>query len=110
MTAEAKAKLANVSDEQVNNMLEALERDGVSTYVDFDQYQIAAMEKLGIDKEEASKIANSAFASALRGKVQSVIDRAIKAKYHAMNKGKDALSAECEAEIQEFMNLKRKLA
>lgn len=96
--------------EQKQNLSEALESESSVALVEMDQYQLAAMEKLGIDSEEMNKIAASAFASALRGKVQSVIDRAIKAKYHAMNKGKDALSAECEAEIQEFMNLKRKLA
>lgn len=96
--------------EQKQNLTEALESESTVALIEMDQFQLSAMEKLGIEQEEMNKMAASAFASVLRGKVQGVIDRAIKAKYHAMNKGKDALSAECESEIQEFMNLKRTLA
>jgi len=99
-----------MTKEQKENLEEALAAEGTVALVVMDQFQLAAMSELGIEQDEMNKMAASAFASVLRGKVQGVIDRAIKAKYHALNKGKEALANECESEIQKFMNLKRKLA
>jgi hypothetical protein len=63
--------------------------------------------ELGIDIADAGKFAVSAFESVMRGKVQSAIDRAIKAKYLADCKGKAAMAAELEKEIQSGIILKR---
>ena len=76
--------------------------------VELSEAQVSVMTELGIT-EEKNNIATSAFASALRGKMQSAIDKAIKAKYAADSRGKKAVSTELEAEIQRGIVLKRSL-
>lgn len=90
------------------NAVEAKAAEATTVIVDLTETQVEALKILGIF-EDRNKIAESAFASALRGKVESANVRAIKAKYEAEQRGKKAVAAELEAEIQAGIALKRKL-
>jgi hypothetical protein len=97
-----------MTDEQKQNMQDANAAVAVTALVTLSEAQLKALKELGIydDKEQ---IAQAAFDSSVRGKLQSSIDRAIKAKYLAEGKGKKALASECEVEIQAGLKLKREL-
>lgn len=76
--------------------------------VELTETQVKAMKELGIT-DDRHAIAEAAFASVLRGKVESAINKAIKAKYLADSRGKKAVSDELEKEIQASIKLKREL-
>ena len=97
-----------MTDANKVNALEAKQAEATVVLVELSEAQVEAMAELGI-LDDRDQIATSAFSSALRGKVQSSIDRAIKAKYEADTRGKKAVSAELESEIQKGIALKRKL-
>lgn len=90
------------------NAIEAKAAEQVVVLVELTDAQVSVMKELGIT-EDRDNIATSAFASALRGKMQSAIDKAIKAKYEADSRNKKAVSVELEAEIQRGIVLKRSL-
>lgn len=97
-----------MSNEQKVAMQAAKEAEAVVILVELTEAQVAVMKELGIT-EQRMDIAASAFASALRGKLQSSIDRAIKAKYEADSRGKKAVSDALQAEIQAGLAMKRNL-
>lgn len=76
--------------------------------IEIDAAQEAVLTELDL-MDDVEDIARAAFASVVKGKMQSAIDRAIKAKWLAETKGKKALSEECESEIQKGLKLKRAL-
>lgn len=97
-----------MSNEQKVAMAEARAAEATVVLIELDEAQVAAMAELGLT-DDRDNIAAAAFNSALKGKVAGVRDRAIKAKYIAESKGKPALSAECEKEIQAAIRLYKML-
>lgn len=97
-----------MTEQNKENAIEAKAAEQVVVLVELTDAQVSVMKELGIT-DDRDNIATSAFASALRGKMQSAIDKAIKAKYEADSRGKKAVSTELEAEIQRGIVLKRSL-
>lgn len=97
-----------MSNEQKNALEAAKTAEQTVILVELDDAQVEAMAYLEVS-EQRDTIASNAFAAALRGKVQSQCDKAIKAKYIAQSKNKPALAEECEVEIQKLIRLKQKL-
>lgn len=97
-----------MSETQVQNLKAAKSAESTVVLIELDAAQLEAMNELGIT-ESRDDIASAAFAAALRGKVQSAADKAIKAKYIAQSKNKVALAEECEKDIQMFIKLKQRL-
>lgn len=97
-----------MSNEQKQVLEDAKLAEQTVILVELDANQLNALRELGIE-EKRDDIASAAFAAALRGKVQSQCDKAIKAKYIAQSKNKVALAEECEKEIQVLIKLKQKL-
>jgi hypothetical protein len=97
-----------MTQEQKQNLEDVKAAEQVVVLVELTENQTAVLHELEIF-EDRDNIATSAFASALRGKMQSAIDKAIKAKYEADSRGKKAVSAELETEIQRGIVLKRGL-
>lgn len=94
---------------QKQNAIEAREAESKVLLIELDENQKRALSTLGLEVEDANKIASAAFNSSLKGKVGAVRDRAIKAKYLAMSKNKAALADECEKEIQQAIRLYKSL-
>lgn len=97
-----------MSTEQQEALEAAKAAEAVVILVELDINQAIALRELGIE-EKRDEIAASSFAAALRGRVQGAADKAIKAKYIALSKNKQALADECEKEIQMYLKLKQKL-
>jgi hypothetical protein len=101
-----------MTQEQQENLQEqqALEAAYNRTHstMEWSEAQLAVLTELDL-LDDKSSILESAVASVVKGKMQSAIDRAIKAKYIAEGKGKKALAEECEIEIQKGLKLKRAL-
>lgn len=97
-----------MTTEQKSEIVAAQMTEVPTVLFEIDAAQIAVLTELDL-MEECEDIARAAFASVVKGKMQSAIDRAIKAKYIAEGKGKKALAEECEAEIQKGLKLKRAL-
>ena len=97
-----------MTDQQKAVAVEAKQAEATVILVELTDAQTKVMDELGITADR-DNIAESAFASALRGKMQSAIDKAIRAKYEADSRGKKALSEELEREIQRGIVLKRGL-
>ena len=97
-----------MTTEQKNNAVEAKAAEATVILVELSEAQTQVLTELGL-LADRDNIAASAFASAVRGKLQSSIDRAIKAKYEADSRGKKAVSEELEKEIQRGIALKRSL-
>lgn len=97
-----------MSNEQKQAMLEATAAEATVVLVELDAAQLEALNELDLVNKR-DEIASAAFAAALRGKVQSQCDKAIKAKYIAQSKNKPALAEECEVEIQTWIRLKQRL-
>lgn len=97
-----------MSNEQKQAMLDATAAEATVILVELDTAQLEALNELDLVNKR-DEIASAAFAAALRGKVQSQCDKAIKAKYIAQSKNKPALAEECEKEIQTWIRLKQRL-
>lgn len=97
-----------MNNEQKEVLVAAKAAEATVVLVELDDAQTVALKYLEIS-EQRDSIAASAFSSVLRGKVQSAMDRAIKAKYIADAKNKPAVAAECEREIQKLLAMKRSL-
>lgn len=97
-----------MNTEQKEALEAAKQAESTVILVELDANQVAALEALDIT-EKRDDIASASFAAALRGRVQSAADKAIKAKYIALSKNKQALADECEKEIQMYLKLKQKL-
>jgi hypothetical protein len=95
----------NLAEQQ---MLEAKwEREHVT--VSISEAQLTVIAELDLDRDKVVEIAQNAFDSQIRGKLQASIDRAIKAKYLAESRGKKNTAADCEEAIQRGLRLKREL-
>lgn len=97
-----------MSNETKQAILEAQHTERPVVLVELSDAQVAVVAELGI-ADDLQVIADAALASVLKGKMQSAIDRAIKAKYLAEGKGKASLAAAMEEEIQRGLRLKREL-
>lgn len=97
-----------MSNEQKQAMQDAIAAEHNTVLVDLDDAQLEALLELDAFSKR-NEIASAAFAAALRGKVQSMADKAIKAKYIASSKNKPAVAEECEKEIQTWIRLKQRL-
>lgn len=97
-----------MNNEQKQAMLEATAAEATVVLVELDTAQLEALNELDL-LNKRDEIASASFAAALRGKVQSQCDKAIKAKYIAQSKNKPALAEECEKEIQTWIRLKQRL-
>lgn len=98
-----------MSAEQKQALEAATAAEATVILVELDAAQVEALAHLeATDKRD--EIASNAFAAVLRGKVQSAMDKAIKAKYIAQSKNKPAVAEECEREIQVIIKLKQKLS
>lgn len=97
-----------MSNEQKEALEAASAAEATVILVELDAAQLEALNELDLVNKR-DEIASAAFAAALRGKVQSQCDKAIKAKYIAQSKNKPALAEECEKEIQTWIKLKQRL-
>lgn len=97
-----------MSAEQKEALEAAKQAESTVILVELDANQVEALEALDII-ENRDDIASASFAAALRGRVQGAADKAIKAKYIALSKNKQALADACEKEIQMYLKLKQKL-
>lgn len=96
-----------MTTEQKNNLLEAIDAESKVLLIGLTDDMLMVGTELGFNVDDLQKFAIAAFESMMRGKVQSSVDRAIKAKYIADCKGKVAVSSELEAEIQKGIQLKK---
>lgn len=97
-----------MSTDQKQALEAATAAEATVILVELDATQVEALAYLEVT-EKRDEIAGNAFAAVLRGKVQSAMDKAIKAKYIAQSKNKPAVAEECEKEIQKLIRLKQKL-
>lgn len=97
-----------MNNEQKQALQAATAAEATVILVELDAAQTEALKELDLENKR-DEIASAAFAAALRGKVQSQCDKAIKAKYIAQSKNKSAVAEECEKEIQTWIRLKRRL-
>lgn len=99
-----------MTDTQKETMLEAIEAENTVLLIELDEAQQNVLSELGIDLEDANKVAANAFASSLRGKVTAAMNKCIKEKYVAQTKGRAQLAEECENEIQKAIKLLRSIS
>lgn len=107
--------------EALNALLTATEKDLKATkeemaalklaeskalFIDLDAAQSRVTEYFELEHKELQKMATSAFASVLRGKVQSAINKCIVEKHNAFNKGRTNAVAELAEEITILEKLK----
>lgn len=97
-----------MTDEQKQANAEANKLDATTAFVTLSDAQMKALRELEL-YDGRKNVAQAAFDSAVRSKLQASIDRAIREKYMAEGKGKKELAAEYEKEIQRGMALKREL-
>jgi hypothetical protein len=98
------------SNTQKTNLIEAKQAEQTVLLIELDDAQIEVLKGLGIDVEVANKLAAYAFSSVLRGRVQGVMDKAIKMRYQAEMKGKKVLVEEFDREIQSTIRMKRSIS
>ena len=100
-----------MTTEQKDNIVAAQTTEAPVLLIELNADQIAVSHKdvLNLSTDELQDMAARAFNSALKGKLQSAVNMAIKAKYIAEGKGRKALAEECEKEIQAGLKLIRSL-
>jgi len=100
-----------MTSEQKKTIVEAQQVEGTVLLitVNADQLAVAARNVLDLDAEKLQDMAERAFNSALKGKMQAAINAAIKAKYMAECRGRINTAADCEKEIQNGTKLMNNL-
>lgn len=84
-------------------------RMSLSALIDYNDSQKQAMALLDIEPKEAQRMAERAFNSAIKGKVDGARTQAIKAHFEALSRNKPALVTECAQDVANLTTLYKSL-